>query len=102
VETQQENERMELSLTNDQVNEAVAAGKLVFEEMGVTGDIKSMWDPTVAFEVEEASRQFDRLVKEKKYRAYRVTGADGAQGEPMATFDASAGRIIFVPPMQGG
>lgn len=89
-------------MTEQQIVEALASGKAVFETMGVEGDVKTVWDPNAADEVEEARRQFERLTKEKKFRAYRVTGTNGEAGEPMPTFEAAAGRVIFVPPMAGG
>lgn len=92
---------METQLTETQIQDAVLAGKMVFEKMGPEGDVKSMWDPAIAFEVEEARRQFERLTKEQKYKAYAVK-KDGEAGEPMPTFQAAAGRVIFVPALQGG
>lgn len=92
---------MDMQMTNDQIRDAVQSGKLVFETMGLEGDVKNMWDPAVAVEIAEARAQFERLTKEQKYRAYRVE-ANGDRGEPMPTFEAGAGRVIFVPAMAGG
>jgi hypothetical protein len=89
-------------MTEQQLTEALQNGKAVFETMGVEGDVKTVWDPNNADEVEEARRQFERLTKEKRFRAYRVTGKTGESGEAMPTFEAAAGRVIFVPPMAGG
>ena len=89
-------------MTETQLTEALQSGKAVFECMGVEGDVKTVWDPNNADEVEEARRQFERLTKDKKFRAYRVTGKNGETGEPMPSFEAAAGRVIFVPPMAGG
>ena len=88
--------------TEHQIRTALAEGKTVWERMGVEGDVKSIWDPNKADEVEAKRREFEYLTKEKKYRAYRVTGTNGDRGEPMDTFEAAAGRVLFVPPMQGG
>lgn len=85
-----------------QVGDAVARGAMVFEQMGLEGDVKTVWDPDSADEVEEARRQFERLTKEKKFKAYKVTGKNGEAGERMERFEAAAGRIIFVPAMVGG
>jgi hypothetical protein len=84
------------------VQAALAAGLVVWEKMGPEGDIKSTWDPNNAVDVEAKRREFEYLTKEKKYRAYRVQGENGERGEPMNTFEAAAGRVIFVPAMQGG
>lgn len=86
----------------ENLGEAIAAGYVVWEQMGLEGDIKTIWDPNNAVEVEEKRREFERLTKEKKFKAYRVTGTNGEKGEPMDTFEAAAGRVLFVPPMQGG
>lgn len=89
-------------MTEQQIADALSSGKAVFEAMGVEGDVKTVWDPNNAVEVEEARRQFERLTKEQRFRAYRVTGTQGEAGEPMKVFEAAAGRVIFVPPMAGG
>jgi hypothetical protein len=93
---------MDQTMSEIQVKDAVARGAMVFEQMGLEGDIKSIWDPNSADEVEEARRQFERLTKEKKFKAYRVTGTNGETGERMPSFEATAGRVVFVPAMQGG
>lgn len=90
------------AMTEVQIEDALAKGLAVFEQMGLEGDVKTVWDPNSADEVEEARRQFERLTKEKKFRAYRVTGTNGERGEPMPSFEAAAGRIVFVPAMAGG
>ena len=88
-------------MTNEQIRDAFVGGKLVFECMDTSGDKKSMWDPTVNLEVEEARREFEKYTKEHKYKAFRVN-ASGEKGEPMMAFEPGAGRVIFVPPLQGG
>lgn len=77
-------------------------GDGLMEFMGPEGDTKKIWDPNNEDEVEDARRTFDYLVKEKKYRAYHVTGKDGDKGEPMDEFDPECGRMILIPAMQGG
>lgn len=80
----------------------VPEGKHAMAVMDGSGDTKAFWDAGKPEEVEAARRQFDFLVKEKKYSAFHVRGKDGAQGEQMRAFDPAAERIIFVPQMQGG
>lgn len=78
------------------------AGHSLFEIMGKEGDTKVIWDKNNPEEVESAKRQFDFLVKEKKYAAFHVEGDKGDKGRQMREFDPKAERIIFVPPMAGG
>ena len=91
----------ELAMSEVDVAAALANGLGVFEVMGASGDIKTVWDPNRAEEVEETRRQFERLTKDKGMRAYNVTD-DGKPGEPMNEFRAAAGRVIFVPQFVGG
>ena len=67
-----------------------------------TGDTKVMWSKDNPDEVEAARRQFEYLVNEKKYTAWRVTGKDGKKDEQIREFDPDAERIILSPPVQGG
>ena len=70
--------------------------------LGREGDTKSIWNPDVQVEVDAAKKQFDFLVKEKKYSAFRVD-KDGKQtGQRMTDFDPKAGSIILVPQFAGG
>lgn len=81
----------------------VPPGKNALAVMNRTGDTKTIWDPNNADEVASAREQFDRLVATKKFSAFRVSNEDpNKQGQRMTEFDPSAGRIIFVPPVQGG
>lgn len=73
-----------------------------FEVMGKEGDSKLIWDANNPEEVENARRQFNFLVGEKKFAAFHVEGDKGDKGQQMRTFDPKAGRIIFVPPLAGG
>jgi hypothetical protein len=82
------------------IREQLSKGMLVMETMGVEGDVKKIWDPSKPVEVEDARRSFDAL-KAEGYRAYR-TNEKGDQGEPMHSFDPTAGRLIMIPQMQGG
>jgi len=74
----------------------------IFEVMGKEGDTKSIWDKNNPDEVEAARKQFDFLVREKKYMAFHVEGEKGDKGKQMKEFDPKAERVIFVPPMAGG
>jgi len=87
-------------LTEEGIRSAVSMGSLVFEVMDHSGDVKKIWDPTKPVEVEDAELSFKNLTS-KGYRAYK-TDEKGDKGEQMKSFEASAGRVIFVPQMQGG
>jgi hypothetical protein len=81
----------------------VPEGRCAFAKMDKSGDTKTMWDPDNADEVEIAKLQFDKLVTEKRYSAFRVDDKDPAKkGARMTVFDPEARRIIFVPQLQGG
>lgn len=73
----------------------------LMEVMDGSGDTKSIWDPKNEAEVAAAEAQYNVLTK-KGYKAFRVTGKDGEQGERMKTFDPKAGRMIMIPQMAGG
>lgn len=68
--------------------------------MGKEGDVKTIWNPHNTEEVENARASYDRL-KAKGYLAFRVD-AKGEKGEQMTDFDPTAGKILMVPPFQGG
>jgi hypothetical protein len=65
------------------------------------GDLKKIWNAANQDEVEDARRSFNHLVKDKKYLAFRVN-SDGSNGEQIREFDASAGKMVMVPPVAGG
>jgi len=65
------------------------------------GDVKTIWNPEVPQEVEAARQQFNRLVKNGQYLAYRV-GEVGSMGEQIREFDPQAGSIILAPRLVGG
>lgn len=88
-------------MTEDEIRGALARGLVVWEVMDLSGDLKHTWNPNSAADVEEMRRLFERLTKEKKYRAYNVTD-EQKPGEPMENFQAAAGRIIFRPQFVGG
>lgn len=73
----------------------------VMSVMGREGDVKTVWNPDNEEEVEAARKQFDDLVGKKKFLAFAVK-KDGEKGEQIKKFDPEAGKIILVPPMQGG
>lgn len=64
------------------------------------GDLRTIWDPNVAAEVEQAREQFDKM-RRKGYAAYRV-GTDGGKAEVMNSFDPTASKIILAPVVAGG
>lgn len=93
---------MELNkVTREEAEAHVVAGGGAFFRLDASGDTKTIWNPESPDEVESAQAQFDKLVGEKGYAAFRVD-EDGEKGEKMRTFDAKAGKIILVPPMVGG
>lgn len=77
-------------------------GKMLFEVTGAEGDTKTIWDKSNPDEVEAAEKQFNFLTKEKKYKAYYVTGEKGERGGEMKKFDKDAERIVFNKPNVGG
>ena len=61
-----------------------------------TGDTRTTWNPENQAEIDAAKATFNKLVKEKKYLAYKVTD-DGNKGEQIREFDPTAGKIILSP-----
>ncbi len=68
--------------------------------MGTSGDTKQYWNAKSWEEVEAAKATFD-LYKSKGFKAFAMD-EKGEKGEPMETFNPSAGQIIFITPLQGG
>jgi hypothetical protein len=73
--------------------------------MGAAGDTKLYWNKKSWDEVEAAKATFD-MYRKKGYTAYAMN-AKGDMGEPMDSFDPSAGGVAFqsvllVPQMTGG
>jgi hypothetical protein len=87
-------------LNEDALQALVREGNLVFETMGLSGDVKKIWDPTKVIECDDARRSFDDL-RAKGYLAFR-TDEKGVNGDQMTEFDPKAGRVVLVPPMAGG
>ena len=81
--------------------EAVPAERrCVIEVMDGTGDTKHIWDKGNRDEV-DAMKTLYTSMRAKGYLAFKVKG-DGDKGEQMTEFDATAERMILVPPMRGG
>ena len=68
--------------------------------MDLTGDTKTIWNPEVRAEIDQAKKTFDDL-RAKGYTAYRVD-ENGKKAQIMTTFDPAAGKIILSPAMAGG
>jgi hypothetical protein len=69
--------------------------------MGKEGDVKTIWNPKNADEVENARKTFNDM-KKKGYLAFKVA-KDGEKGEQMTEFDPDAAKmILMVPAFQGG
>ncbi len=68
--------------------------------LGRPGDTKLKWDPEKPFEVEQARRRFEQLIKEG-YRAHRIKagGNDNDLAEEITEFDPNARRITLSKPM---
>lgn len=69
-------------------------------QMGLEGDTRVEWDPSMRHEVEAARQNFDKLIS-KGYYAYRVSSS-GERGEMIREFDPNARKIIMAPQMAGG
>lgn len=78
---------------------ATATGEM--SVMGREGDTKFYWDVHNWTEVEAAKATFD-LYKGKGFAAFHMTPKGKQDGEQMKDFDPAAGRILFIPQMQGG
>jgi hypothetical protein len=81
--------------------EDLPEGRGVLVVLDRTGDTRLIWNRNDPDEVDNARQTFDRLVKEKKFVAYKV-GAAGEKGEVMRTFDSTAEKIILAPALRGG
>lgn len=66
----------------------------------VTGDIRTMWEPTDPDSVAIAKATFDDA-KARGMTAYRV-GKKGKQAGQTREFDPEAGALIFIKPLAGG
>ena len=82
--------------------DAPMPGMIAISTINGYGDLKKIWNAANQDEVEDARRSFNHLVKDKKYLAFRVSAEDGTKSEQIREFDASAGKMILVPPVAGG
>lgn len=69
--------------------------------LGKEGDTKVIWDIENRDEVKAARDQFDTLT-DKGFLAYRVGKDQEASGGSLRSFPKNAGKIIMIPPIQGG
>lgn len=67
----------------------------------VLGDKKVSWDKGKKHEVDAAKREFDYLVKEQGYFAYKP-GRKGKAGDQVREFDPTLEELILIPQKQGG
>lgn len=70
-------------------------------ELNHTGDTKTIWNPENPDEVQAAKDTWNRLVRDKKYLAYKVDD-EGGKGEQVRAFNPQAGRLILTPQLVGG
>lgn len=84
---------------NDELDDVPADGRSEMSVMGKEGDTKFTWNPKDETEVEAAKATWD-LYKSKGFAAFRMKRSN--KGDQMHDFDPKAGRILFIPPMQGG
>lgn len=84
---------------NDELDDMPADGRGEMSVMGKEGDTKFTWNAKDPTEVEAARATWD-LYKKKGFAAFRMKRS--TKGDQMDEFDPEAGRILFVPPMQGG
>jgi predicted acetyltransferase len=82
------------------VIDEVPAGKSVLCVLDKTGDTKTIWDPSVADEVDAARAQYDKF-KAKGYIAYKVDDK-GEKSTVMGAFDPMAGKVIMARALTGG
>ncbi len=85
--------------SNDDLDAMPADGRGEMSVMGKEGDTKFTWNAKDPKEVEAAKATWD-LYKGKGFAAFRMKRSN--KGDQMREFDPTAGRILFVPPMQGG
>lgn len=84
------------TIDDDPVN-----GKHYFAFTCALGDKKTLWSKDNPDEVEAARREFQFLVKEKKYAAFSVK-KNGEPGDQIDEFDPNMERIIFTKALAGG
>lgn len=85
----------------DAFDEPLKEGQSLLATLDPTGDTKIIWDRSNPTEAAIAREAFNKA-RAKGFMAYRVIGSDGAKGEILTAFDATAERIILTPPLKGG
>jgi hypothetical protein len=65
------------------------------------GDTTVEWDPQNEAEVAAARGMWEQLVGRKRYSAFELD-EDDERGGRVHSFDPALGRVVLVPPMQGG
>jgi hypothetical protein len=71
--------------------------------MGREGDTKIIWDSDNDAECDNAEAQFDRLVNEEGFLAFEVTKTGRKdKNKQVRKFDPGMGKLILIPPAQGG
>jgi hypothetical protein len=90
-----------MTTLNQAVDELVPEGMHVIHEIDGSGDTRHIWDPENPDEVAAAKALYDKLVGEKRYRAYSVM-PNGDKSAGVREFDPAAEKLIFSPPLQGG
>ncbi len=79
----------------------------VMNVMDRNGHTTVTWDPRDRASVNDAKREFERLIREG-YSAFRmnVVSENGVvveeKGERIDTFDPQAGKVMMVPHLRGG
>jgi hypothetical protein len=67
------------------------------------GDKSIAWDRGKSDEVESARQSFEYLVREKKYKAYKIDASKtDRKGEEVRFFDPTAEELLLVPSLVGG
>lgn len=69
--------------------------------MSSEGDNRFKWDEVDTIECQEAQRQFEALVNERRYRAFAVS-KDRKTSKPITEFDPHAAYILMFPQISGG
>lgn len=84
---------------DDELDDMPADGRGEMSVMGKEGDTKFTWNVKDETEMAAAKATWD-LYKGKGFAAFRMKRSN--KGVQMHEFDPKAGRILFVPPLQGG
>lgn len=82
----------------------ILASKATLSEMCVlatSGDQKFIWDPDSEVEVEVVETAFKKLLKEG-FKIFRVGKDHLETGGALRSFPRTAGKLIAIPPLEGG